>query len=177
MSLPKSKYYTPRAMTVDGVSIDDKATHGYAGFSGAKKRVAEAGTAVINIQGVMSSLNKYINQQNHYMGYMDKLADINAVLANKEVKNIIGSLFGKEMNKRIEYEINTIRLMFGASFGIKSARIMQNRCWRLSRVWQSSSLLLSLLIGRISARLILWPGWQTFLRTRKRQLRRWAAQH
>lgn len=108
ISLPKSKYYTPRAMTVDGVSIDDKATHGYAGFSGAKKRVAEAGTAVINIQGVMSSLNKYINQQNHYMGYMDKLADINAVLANKEVKNIIGSLFGKEMNKRIEYEINNL---------------------------------------------------------------------
>lgn len=108
MSLPKSKYYTPRAMTVDGVSIDDKSTHGYAGFSGAKKRVAEAGTAVINIQGVMSSLNKYINQQNHYMGYMDKLADINAVLANKEVKNIIGSLFGKEMNKRIEYEINNL---------------------------------------------------------------------
>ena len=108
MSLPKSKYYTPRAMTVDGVSIDDKTTHGYAGFSGAKKRVAEAGTAVINIQGVMSSLNKYINQQNHYMGYMDKLADINAVLANKEVKNIIGSLFGKEMNKRIEYEINNL---------------------------------------------------------------------
>lgn len=108
MSLPKSKYYTPRAMSVDGVNIDDKATHGYAGFSGTKKRVAAAGTGVINIQGAFKALNKYINQQNHYMGYMDKLTDINTVLANKEVKGIINSLFGTEMNKRIEYEINNL---------------------------------------------------------------------
>jgi len=108
MSLPKSKYYTPRAMSVDGVTIDDKTTHGYASFSGAKKRVAVAGTGVINIQGAFRALNKYINQQNHYMGYMDKLTDINAVLANKDVKNIINSLFGAEMNKRIAYEINNL---------------------------------------------------------------------
>nr|DAE29414.1 MAG TPA: crystallin beta/gamma motif-containing protein [virus sp. ctd0M1] len=108
MSLPKSKYYTPRAMSVDGVTIDDKTTHGYASFSGAKKRVAVAGTGVINIQGAFRALNKYINQQNHYMGYMDKLTDINAVLANKDVKNIINSLFGTEMNKRIAYEINNL---------------------------------------------------------------------
>ncbi len=108
MSLPKSKYYTPRAMSVDGVSIDDKTTHGYASFSGAKKRVAVAGTGVINIQGAFRALNKYINQQNHYMGYMDKLTDINAVLANKEIKNTINSLFGAEMNKRIQYEINNL---------------------------------------------------------------------
>ena len=108
MSLPKSKYYTPRAMSVDGVTIDDKTTHGYASFSAAKKRVAVAGTGVINIQGAFRALNKYINQQNHYMGYMDKLTDINAVLANKDVKNIINSLFGAEMNKRIAYEINNL---------------------------------------------------------------------
>lgn len=108
MSLPKSKYYTPRAMSVDGVTIDDKTTHGYASFSGAKKRVAVAGTGVINIQGAFRALNKYINQQNHYMGYMDKLTDINAVLANKDVKNIINSLFGAEMNKRIAYEIDNL---------------------------------------------------------------------
>lgn len=108
MSLPKSKYYTPRAMSVDGVTIDDKTTHGYASFSGAKKRVAVAGTGVINIQGAFRALNKYINQQNHYMGYMDKLTDINAVLANKDVKGIINSLFGAEMNKRIAYEIDNL---------------------------------------------------------------------
>lgn len=108
MSLPKSKYYTPRAMSVDGVTIDDKTTHGYASFSGAKKRVAVAGTGVINIQGAFRALNKYINQQNHYMGYMDKLTDINAVLANNDVKGIINSLFGAEMNKRIAYEIDNL---------------------------------------------------------------------
>lgn len=108
MSLPKSKYYTPRAMSVDGVTIDDKTTHGYASFSGAKKRVAVAGTGVINIQGAFRALNKYINQQNYYMGYMDKLTDINAVLANKDVKGIINSLFGAEMNKRIAYEIDNL---------------------------------------------------------------------
>lgn len=108
MSLPKSKYYTPRAMSVDGVTIDDKTTHGYASFSGAKKRVAVAGTGVINIQGAFRALNKYINQQNHYMGYMDKLTDINAVLANKDIKGIINSLFGAEMNKRIAYEIDNL---------------------------------------------------------------------
>lgn len=108
MSLPKSKYYTPRAMSVDGVTIDDKTTHGYASFSGAKKRVAVAGTGVINIQGAFRALNKYINQQNYYMGYMDKLTDINAVLANNDVKGIINSLFGAEMNKRIAYEIDNL---------------------------------------------------------------------
>ena len=108
MSLPKSKYYTPRSMSIDGVTIEDKTTHGYASFSGAKKRVAVAGTGVINIQGAFRALNKYINQQNHYMGYMDKLTDINAVLANKDVKNVIQSLFGAEMNKRIQYEIDNL---------------------------------------------------------------------
>lgn len=108
MSLPKSKYYTPRSMSIDGVTIDDKTTHGYASFSGAKKRVAVAGTGVINIQGAFRALNKYINQQNHYMGYMDKLTDINAVLANKDIKNVIQSLFGAEMNKRIQYEIDNL---------------------------------------------------------------------
>jgi len=106
MSLGKTKYYTPRAMKIKGVDIDDLSTTGYVSFSGAKQRVAQAGTAVINIKGAFKTLNQYINKQNHYMGYMDKLRDINAVLCDTHIKEVIAGIWGNKANARISDEIS-----------------------------------------------------------------------
>ena len=106
MSLGKTKYYTPRAMKIKGVDIDDLSTTGYVSFSGTKQRVAQAGTAVINIKGAFKTLNQYINKQNHYMGYMDKLRDINAVLCDTHIKEVIAGIWGNKANARISDEIS-----------------------------------------------------------------------
>lgn len=108
VSLPKSKFYSPRSMVVDGVDIDDGSKRGYVGFSGSKERTAKPGSAVVNIKGAFRVLNEYINKQNHYMAYADKMIDINSVLTDKAVKNIIGSLFGQEMNAIIKKNIENL---------------------------------------------------------------------
>lgn len=107
-SLGKYKYYTPRAMSINGTVIDDNSNNGYVGFGGIKQRVAVAGTGVIDIQGAFKALNKYINKQNHFMGYMDKLTDINAVLGDTDVKNIIKNIWGEQLNTKIAEEINNL---------------------------------------------------------------------
>lgn len=105
ISLPHNKFYSPRSMTRNGVNIDDGTPRAYASFSGAKQRVAQAGSATINFRGAFAALHKYVQDLNHYMGFADALQDINAVFGDKKIKAIIDNVFGAKMNRRIRYEI------------------------------------------------------------------------
>ena len=105
VSLPHNKYYSPRSMSRNGINVDDGSPRSYASFSGAKQRVAMAGSATINIKGAFAALNKYVQDLNHYMGYADALQDINAVFGDKKVKAAIGNIFGGGFNARIQTEI------------------------------------------------------------------------
>ena len=105
ISLPHNKFYSPRSMTRNGVNVDDGTPRAYASFSGAKQRVAQAGSATINFRGAFAALHKYVQDLNHYMGFADALQDINAVFGDKKIKAIIDNVFGAKMNRRIRYEI------------------------------------------------------------------------
>ena len=105
ISLTHNKFYSPRSMTRNGVNVDDGTPRAYASFSGAKQRVAQAGSATINFRGAFAALHKYVQDLNHYMGFADALLDINAVFGDKKIKAIIDNVFGAKMNERIRYEI------------------------------------------------------------------------
>jgi hypothetical protein len=104
IALGKHKYYSPRTMDRAGIDVSTGDLSSFAGFSGVKKRTAKGGA--IKIRGAYNVLRSYITNSNHWMSFADKLIDINSGFGDTRVKNIIRSLFGEDMNKRIAQEIS-----------------------------------------------------------------------
>lgn len=102
--LGKRKYYSPRSMDRAGIDVSTGDLSSYAGLSNVKKRTAKGGA--IKIKGAYNVLNSYIANSNHWMAFADKLIDINSGFGDTKVKNIIRSVWGEDMNKRIAQEIS-----------------------------------------------------------------------
>lgn len=104
VALGKRKYYSPRSMDRAGIEVSTGDLSSYAGLSNVKKRTAKGGA--IKIKGAYNVLNSYIANSNHWMAFADKLIDINSGFGDTKVKNIIRSVWGEDMNKRIAQEIS-----------------------------------------------------------------------
>lgn len=104
VALGKRKYYSPRSMDRAGIDVSTGDLSSYAGLSNVKKRTAKGGA--IKIKGAYNVLNSYIANSNHWMAFADKLIDINSGFGDTKVKNIIRSVWGEDMNKRIAQEIS-----------------------------------------------------------------------
>ena len=104
VSLGKRAFYSPRSMDRGGINVDTGDLSSYTGFSAVKQRKAKAGA--VKVKGAFQVLQDYIVNSNHWIAWSDKLIDINAIMGDVEVKNMIRSIFGENMEKRIGYEVS-----------------------------------------------------------------------